>query len=119
MTWRSCVLVPVALAWLSTSAQAGILFNRAKKPDPAEQVADLVKTLRTDADERHRVAAADELSKVDAKQLCYEVMTEEQKVTFEQKNENAANETHGRFSFGAGSGSYTFQANPRPALIAA
>jgi len=41
MTWRSCVLVPVALAWLGTSAQAGILFNRAKKPTPPNRSADL------------------------------------------------------------------------------
>src|SRR5579859_6295392 len=67
MNRRAFVLVPLALAWLCTSAPAGIFFNRGKKPTADEQIADLVKTLRTNPDERHRASAAEELVKFDAK----------------------------------------------------
>ena len=67
MNRRAFVLVPLVLACLYTPARAGILFNRSTKKTPTEQVTDLVKTLRTDADEKHRAAAAEDLSKFDAK----------------------------------------------------
>lgn len=66
MSRRSYLMVALLVACVAASAQAGIFFSRSKKT-PADQVADLTKTLRTDADERHRASAADELSKFDAR----------------------------------------------------
>src|SRR5262245_32918027 len=66
MTRRSLLPVALALACAATSAQAGSIFNWPKK-SPADQVVELTKTLRTDADERHRVSAAGDLSKFDAR----------------------------------------------------
>src|SRR5262249_40089449 len=59
--------VPVLLASVCASAQAGIFSRTTKKPDPAEQVTELVKTIRADTDERHRMSAAEDLAKFDAK----------------------------------------------------
>ncbi len=67
MVRRSLILVPIALMWIYASAEAGIIFNRGKKPGPEEQIAELVKTLRTNPDERHRVASIGDLGKFDAK----------------------------------------------------
>jgi hypothetical protein len=62
----SYLLVALTLVCATASAQAGNIFSRTKK-NPAEQVEDLTKTLQTDADERHRKAAAEELAKVDGR----------------------------------------------------
>jgi hypothetical protein len=66
MVWRFLFIVPLATVGMTLPSQAGI-FTRKPKVDPAEHVAELVHTLRTDKDERHRVSAADELGSLDAK----------------------------------------------------
>lgn len=45
---------------------AGVLFNRQPKPNPAERVPTLVTTLKTDANEHQRHAAAEELRQYDS-----------------------------------------------------
>jgi len=58
-------LLPIVL--LATPALAGPLFKRPNKPDPAEHVPALIKTLQSDPDERKRESAAEELREYDLK----------------------------------------------------
>src|SRR5438132_3881761 len=67
MAWRLYILVPLAIACLTLPTQAGILFNRKPKANPADQVGDMIRILRTDTDEHRRTTAAEELGKLDAK----------------------------------------------------
>jgi hypothetical protein len=62
-------LTCVLLAALTSSAPAGILFNRQPKPKPRpeERVPELIATVRTDPDENKRSAAAVELRQYDPK----------------------------------------------------
>jgi hypothetical protein len=56
------VLVPL----LAAPAQAGILFGKKPpKPDPAQRVPELIKTVRTDGDENKRAEAVGELRQYD------------------------------------------------------
>ena len=60
----SIVLVVVAL--LAAPLQAGIIFGKKPpKPDPAQRVPELVKTVRTDGDENKRAEAVEELRQHD------------------------------------------------------
>jgi hypothetical protein len=53
---------------LANEGYAGIgLFKRPPKPDPAEHVPALIKTLKTDPEDRKRASAAEELRDYDAK----------------------------------------------------
>jgi hypothetical protein len=66
MTWRS-ILLSAALAFaLARPASAGIFsFFRHAKPAPNQHVAELVQTLRSDANDGKRAAAAEELRQYD------------------------------------------------------
>lgn len=68
MRWHHFLTGTLALALVGPPAQAGGgLFKRNPKPDPAEQVPALIKTLKTDPDERKRADAAEDLRDYDAK----------------------------------------------------
>lgn len=64
---RRCrVLLILALsAWWTAPADAGIIFNKHAKTDPATRVPALVSTLKSDQDEKKRTAAALELRNFD------------------------------------------------------
>src|SRR5438552_16244210 len=59
------VVVLAALAAAPVSVQAGILFKKATKPNPAERVPELIGILKTEKDEHKRVSAAAELRQYD------------------------------------------------------
>jgi|SRR5579883_2402609 len=63
-------VVPVLLCTLlwNSPAAAGI-FSKKPKPTPAERVPELIKTLKTDGDERKRGSAAEELRQYDPAQF--------------------------------------------------
>ena len=73
MVWRAFFLVPVAL-FAALPLQAAGLFNRKSnqaaqaKPKADDATALIVRTLRTDADERRRAYAAESLARFDLKQ---------------------------------------------------
>jgi hypothetical protein len=54
------LIVSFVMALFSLNADAGI-FKRTPKPDPAVQVPGLIKTLKTDPDDRKRLNAVEEL----------------------------------------------------------
>jgi hypothetical protein len=62
-------VVLLTLAALTRPALAGIFFNRHPKPNPSERVPALLTALKTEADDRKREAAAEELSKYDPTQF--------------------------------------------------
>jgi len=66
MVWRK-LLVVTALLSVALPASAGIIFNRNKGKQSADQAAELVKALKNENDERRRAAAASELKKIDPK----------------------------------------------------
>lgn len=61
------LLVVAALLNVALPASAGIIFNRNKGKQSADQAAELVKALKNENDERRRAAAASELKKIDPK----------------------------------------------------
>jgi hypothetical protein len=64
---RYRILIALVLAILSTlPAVAGPLFGNHNKSNPAERVPQLILTLKTDKDDRHRADAANELRDFDA-----------------------------------------------------
>jgi hypothetical protein len=65
MRWYHSLLVLAVAAALTTRAPAITLFAKRAKMNPAERVPQLINTLRTAADERKRIAAADELRQYD------------------------------------------------------
>lgn len=68
MRWHHLLIGTFVLALVASPALAsGGLFKRAPKPDPAEQVPALIKTLKTDPDERKRADAAEDLRDYDPK----------------------------------------------------
>jgi hypothetical protein len=70
MMCRRLLLASLLLAVLAGSAPAGIIFGKkGTKPTPAERVAELIATLKSDGDEHKRAAAAEELRQFDAKQF--------------------------------------------------
>ncbi|HEV3145344.1 MAG TPA: HEAT repeat domain-containing protein [Gemmataceae bacterium] len=64
MAWRVLIGISMWLAYWSSASQAGIIFHR-NKPNQPDQTAGLLQTLRSDGDERHRVAAAEALGRLD------------------------------------------------------
>jgi hypothetical protein len=59
-------LILLLLPVLALPAQAGIIFGKKPpKPDPAQRVPELIKTVRTDGDESKRVEAVEELRQYD------------------------------------------------------
>ena len=66
MTWSRNLFVALALAVLTSSADAGF-FSRKAKPNPAERVPELLIQLRSAQDEGQRSAAAEELRQYDPK----------------------------------------------------
>ncbi|MFL5341475.1 MAG: HEAT repeat domain-containing protein [Gemmataceae bacterium] len=66
MDWRQLILVPLATICLAGPTEAGI-FSRRAKANPADQVPEIIRVLHSDTDEHHRVAAAEELGRLDAK----------------------------------------------------
>src|SRR5262249_53122142 len=67
---RSLIAPLIVAAVLAPPARAGIfdrLFGRKPKPNPTERVPELLGILKSDADERKRTEAAEELSKFDPK----------------------------------------------------
>jgi hypothetical protein len=67
MVRRTLILVPLLAASLAIQAQAGILFKRSHKGNQKDAVGDDVKILRTEPDERKRMAAAKDLGDSDPK----------------------------------------------------
>jgi hypothetical protein len=66
MTWSRVLIVPLILAALAPSANAGI-FSRKPKPNPSERVPELLIQLKSGQDEGQRTAAAEELRQYDPK----------------------------------------------------
>ncbi len=67
MRWPHLPAACLLLATLTLSARAGFLFKKAPKPKPEERVPELIVTVKTDADEHKRAAAAAELRQYDPK----------------------------------------------------
>jgi hypothetical protein len=66
MARRLLLCVSMWLTLLTSASQAGIIFHRNRQPAAQpDQVAGLLQTLRSDADEHHRVTAAESLAKID------------------------------------------------------
>jgi len=60
------MLILMLLPVLALPAQAGIIFGKKPpKPDPAQRVPELIKTVRTDGDESKRAEAVEELRQYD------------------------------------------------------
>ena len=67
---RRVALVLLLAPILTAPASAGIFFNKKPdKPNPADRVPELIKTIQTDGDEDKRMAAAAELRNYDATQF--------------------------------------------------
>ena len=62
---RCCILIITLLLAAFTSEGRAGPFKRPNKPDPAEHVPDLIKTLKNDPNERKRAEAAEELREYD------------------------------------------------------
>jgi hypothetical protein len=58
-------LIVVLLPILTAPVYAGIIFGKKPKPDPAQRVPELIKTIRTDGDENKRADAIEELRQYD------------------------------------------------------
>jgi hypothetical protein len=67
MHWRCLLLVMVVPFALPPAVQAGIFFKKPPKPDAAQRVPELIVQLKTDKDEKKRLAAAEELRGFDPK----------------------------------------------------
>jgi hypothetical protein len=65
MRWNRTLLVLPLLILLPLSAQAGLLFGKKAKPDPAVRVPELLGTAHADGDESKRAAAVEELREYD------------------------------------------------------
>jgi hypothetical protein len=65
MKWRLLLVVLATLAAFPLTANAGILFKKATKPNPAERVPELISVVKTEKDEHKRVSAAEELRQYD------------------------------------------------------
>jgi hypothetical protein len=59
------LVVLATLAALPLSANAGILFKKATKPNPADRVPELIGIVQTEKDEHKRASAAEELRQYD------------------------------------------------------
>ena len=64
MRWYRYLLVCALLLTVAWPVRAGI-FGRRKKVDPAQRVPELIVILKTDRDDRKRLAAAEELRQID------------------------------------------------------
>jgi hypothetical protein len=64
--FKPLLVVPIVALAVAAPAQAGI-FKKSPKPDPAVHVPALIETLKSDKDEKARVAAAADLDEYDAK----------------------------------------------------
>jgi hypothetical protein len=60
------ILVLATLAAVPMSANAGILFKKATKPNPADRVPELIGIVKTEKDEHKRASAAEEMRQYDA-----------------------------------------------------
>jgi hypothetical protein len=70
MRWRPFILVLALQLGLVLPASAGLFsFWHRSKPTPAERVQELVHTLKSDTNESHRAAAAEELRQYDTAQF--------------------------------------------------
>lgn len=67
MRLRYFVLVTLIVGVTSAEGRAAGLFKKTSKPDPAEHVPVLIKTLKSEPDERKRATAAEELREFDSK----------------------------------------------------
>src|SRR5579871_1774106 len=65
MRWCRLLLLLVVPVWWTCPVAAGWIFHRQAKPDPAKRVPALIATLKGDADEKKRAAAAQELRNFD------------------------------------------------------
>lgn len=65
MRWCRLLLLLAVPVWWTSPAAAGWIFHRQAKPDPAKRVPALIATLKGDADEKKRAAAAQELRNFD------------------------------------------------------
>jgi hypothetical protein len=66
MSLRRCWIIPLIVGFIASDGQAGI-FKRNPKPDPAVHVPALIKTLKTDPEDRKRANAVEELRDYDLK----------------------------------------------------
>lgn len=66
MSWRRVCLLVLSLALAAETARAGIFFNRKPKTQPTERIPTLLYTLKSDASEKKRAEAAEELRNFDA-----------------------------------------------------
>jgi hypothetical protein len=66
---RTLSVILLVSFWQAAPAFGGGLFKKTPKPEPADQVPSLIRTLKSDTDDRKRSSAAEELREFDGKQF--------------------------------------------------